>query len=122
MDETRVKLSLSGDFWLAMFSIFSILFFWIPIILVLSQLKDDDRRLGLIFTYSFPIQIVLFALSLKVLCGYMRFLREKQIKRFYSSVILRILISLPTLAGGISVIVCFLIWIGVSVYYFWTKI
>ena len=112
MDKEKTTLSLSGDFWLAIFSLFSVIFYWYPNILLFAfgGFDEDERMMGRIIFYSFPLQIILFIFSIKVLYGYIRFLRVNQVNRFYYSVMVKVLISLPALAGGISAIAFFLFW------------
>ena len=122
MDEEKTTLSLSGDFWLAIFSLFSVIFYWYPNILLFAfgWFDEDERMMARIIFFNFPLQIILFIFSIKVLYGYIRFLRANQVNRFCYSVILKVLISLPALAGGISVIAFFLFWF-ISLLYFGLK-
>ncbi len=119
MDEIKIKLALSQKIGLAICSICSIIFFWYPILFLFESIRNDeeDRSIVGFFCFTSLLQIFLFIFSIKVLKGYIRFLKANQVKRLYSSVIPEVLISLPTLAGGIFIIVLLLIWI-ISLLYF----
>lgn len=105
VSETGSKTQISLVIRLSLYSLFSIICFWFPLLIIYKYREIDDGRTGGAFLIVVPFVIFAFIYSTILLKRLVLSLKKVKYQRRFILGILGVMISLPSLIAGILITV-----------------